>query len=91
MTADAKSAFYAWRGATRKRASTDLAVLEDPLVREAFSYGYYRGQRDRIALESEFAGAIDVCRRVADVLEDMARERDAVAMVGAEEYAEEYA
>jgi hypothetical protein len=32
-----------------------------------------------------------VCRRVADVLEDMARERDAVAMVGAEEYAEEYA
>lgn len=91
--ADARSAFYAWRGAVRKRESTDLSVLDDPLVREAFSHGYYRGQRDRLAFEAEFAHAIDVNRRVADLLEGMAFERDAVAEVGAEEAveAEEYA
>lgn len=80
-----KSAFFAWRTTVLKRASTDVSVLDHPLVSEAFSAAYYRGSRDRLSLEAEFSGAIEVNRRVADLLEQMVFEREAVAMVGADE------
>ena len=80
-----KSAFFAWRTTVLKRASTDSSVLDDPLVSEAFSAGYFRGSRDRLSLEAEFAGAIEVNRRVADLLEQMVFEREAVAMVGSDD------
>lgn len=80
-----KSAFFAWRTTVGKRASTDSSVLDDPLVSEAFSAGYFRGSRDRLSLEAEFSGAIEVNRRVADLLEQMVLEREAVAMVGGED------
>jgi hypothetical protein len=82
---DARRAFFVWRGFVRKRQSTDLDVLDHPLVLEAFEQGVRRGTRDKLALQAEFAGAIDVNRRVADLLEQLIYERSAVQLVGAEE------
>ena len=84
------SGFFAWCGYVRKRQSTDTDVLNHELVREAYDVGYRRGARDRMALEAEFAGAIEVNRRVANLLEELAYERDAVQTVDLEAlYADE--
>lgn len=82
---DAKALFFAWRGYVRQRDSTDQAALDHPLVREAFAAGYKRGAANAVALMTEFAGAIDVNRRMADLLEELVYERQALVMVGAEE------
>ena len=80
-------AFFAWRGVVRKRESTELDILDHPLVREAWDAAYSRGKMDRFALEAEFAGAITVNRRVADLLEQVVYEREAVRQVSDEERA----
>jgi hypothetical protein len=82
---DARRAFFAWRGYVKQRESTDLDALEHPLVREAFTAGYSRGVRDRLALDAVVGGALTTINRFSDLLEMLARERDAVQLVGSEE------
>lgn len=82
---DARAAYFAWRGYVRKRDSTDLGVLDHPLLREAWAAAWRHGTRNSMALMTEFAGAIDINRRVADLLEQLVYEREALGMVGAEE------
>lgn len=82
---DARRAFYGWRGFMKQRASTDLDVLEHPLVHEAFVTAYARGVRDRLALDTAVGGALNTINRFSDLLEMLAREREAVQLVGSEE------
>jgi hypothetical protein len=85
---DARTAFYAWRGVMRKRQSTDEAALEHAITFEAFISGYSRGVRDRLALEAEVGFALATINRFSDLLEMLAREREAVLLVGSEEQEE---
>lgn len=85
MSAESKGAYFAWRGAVRKRQSTDLDVLDHPLLREAWSAAWAGGVRNHVALEAEFAGALEVTRRMANLLEDLANERAAFGIVGSDD------
>lgn len=81
---DSRRAFFAWRWSVLQRESTDPSIVDNPLVREAWSVAWRRGMTDKIVLQAEFISAVDVFRRFADLLEDLAREREAVQLIGDE-------
>ena len=68
--------FYAWRGAVRKRQSTDLELLDNPLVREAWERGHEAGMRDGFALSADFAGLPERLERLTEVLQGMQWDAD---------------
>lgn len=71
--------WFAWRALVARRDSTDTSVLDHPLLREAFQAGHGFGFRAAIADTTDVGGALHILRRLAQRLEDLEHQRDAVA------------